>query len=1093
MNRLPFILLLTLLSAGVLSQERLVTGKVMDSSGEPLIGATIVVQTESGASTTGTSTNFDGAFSMNVPAEVTSLLVSYVGYESKTIDIRGKNEILVTLEQSALQLEDVVVTALGIRREKKALGYAFSDVDGDELTTNRDVNFINSISNKIAGVNITQTAGGAGTSSRIMIRGIKSLSTESQPLIVIDGVPIDNSSDGATWLGGLDYGNSLMGIAPDDIETMSVLKGPNAAALYGSRAARGAIIITTKKGGTRDGKLRVTVNSNLMFDRAYTVAKYQNQYGAGFGGAIQKQALSLSQQEKYGIDSAYYYYSTGSWGPVLDGSMEVLNWNGEFTTLTPQPDNVKDYFNNGHTLTNSISIDKGTEKLNWRFSVASVNNEGLKPNSRYDRKSLNYNMNSQLNKNLGFSFKGNYIREDAFNRVGQGDSRTGARTFIWMPRSININTLREDYKSVNGYEQNWYFSNDWHTNPYWEAFENYNNDNKDQFQGFAKLDLNITSWLKGYIRSSMDTYGSKRYLRIANNALRANGEGSYTERRVNYRALNHDFLLTANKSYSNGLEFNVNTGGAYETYSVDYQSTTINGLAVPNFFSLNNPKYPAQTSAGTSKRQKVIQALYGSASVSFKSWLFLELTARNDWSSSLPVGRNSYFYPSLNTSFIFSDAFGLEDNILSFGKVRFSIASVGNDSEPHMLSSEYINQSYGVIPAVYLRNRTTDPLLGPEQNSSWEVGTDLRFFMNRLTFDITYYDEVTYNQILTAELSKTSGFASILTNGGAISNKGLEIQSSISPVRTSNFEWTMNLNFSKNKNEVEYLKEGLSQFTITNESQIDIVAIPGRPYGEIIGTRLKRYYKTDDEGNILDDPNNGKPMVGDDGLYIMDQRGVIGNITPDWMGGLTNMMRYKDLSLSFSIGVSRGGNIFSKTNKYGLDNGQFTETLEGRASWYAATNAERLAGRTGLYNPDGTPMLDENEKQMFDPQGSDPVGYVADGILSDGTANTKGVDPQVYFHQRKWGGIAELDVYDASYVKLRDVTINYNFPSAWFESNFITSASIALVGRNLWLIYSGVPNIDPESSFTSKNNGLGQEYAAMPTTRSVGFNLKVAF
>ncbi|MEX2371549.1 MAG: hypothetical protein WD578_11120, partial [Bacteroidales bacterium] len=765
----------------------------------------------------------------------------------------------------------------------------------------------------------------------------------------------------------------------------------------------------------------------------------------------------------------------------------------EFTTLTPQPNNVQNYFNNGYTLSNSIALEKGNEKTNWRFSAGTVNNDGLKPNSHYDRKSINYNMNSTLNKYIGFSFKGNYIREDAFNRVGQGDSRTGARTFIWMPRSININTLREDYKSAGGREQNWYFSDSWHTNPYWEAYENYNNDNKDQFHGYAKIDLKITPWLTGYARSSMDTYKSKRYLRIANNALRANGEGSYTERWINYRALNHDFLFTAHKKFSNDIELNVNAGGAYETYEVDYQSTSINGLAVPNFFSLNNPKYPAETSAGTSKRQKINQGLYGSVHLSYKSWLFLELTGRNDWTSTLPVDKNSYFYPSLNTSFIFSDAFGLENNLLSFGKVRFSMAGVGNDTDPHMLSHQFINQQYGEVPAVYLRNSATDPELGPEQNTSWEVGTDLRFFMNRLSFDITYYDEVTYNQILTAELSKTSGFASILTNGGAISNKGIEIQSTISPLRSSDFEWTMNVNFAKNRNEVEYLKDGLTQLTITNESQVDIVAIPGRPYGEIIGTRLKRFYKTDTEGNIIDDPSNGRPMVGDDGLYIMEERGVIGNITPDWTGGLTNLFRYKDLSFSFSIGVSRGGSIFSKTNKYGLDNGQFTETLEGRESWYAATNAERLAGRTGRYNEDGTPMLDESDKQMFDPEGSEPVGYVADGVFEDGSENTKGIDPQVYFHQRKWGGIAELDVYDASYVKLRDVTINYNFPESWFSSNFISSASFAVIGRNLWLIYSGVPNIDPESSFTSNNNGLGQEYAAMPTTRSVGFNIKVIF
>ena len=359
MNKLTLILLAIFFSAGLYGQQRTVTGKVVDDNGTPLISATVVVLADDGTSRSGTSTDLDGNFSLSVPAGTQKLLVSYVGYESKEVSITGRDNIQVTLQPAATELEDVVVTALGIRKEKKALGYAFSDVEGEQLTKNRDVNFINTISNKIAGVNISQTAGGAGTSSRIIIRGIKSLSTESQPLIVVDGVPIDNSSDGASWLGGLDYGNSLMGISPDDIETMSVLKGPNAAALYGSRAATGVILITTKKGSKRE-KMQVTLNSNVMFDRAYIHAKYQNEYGAGFGGAIQKQALTEEQQAKFGVDSAYYYYSTGSWGPKMDGTVEVLNWNDEFVTLTPQPNNAQKYFNKGYTVTNSVSLENGT-------------------------------------------------------------------------------------------------------------------------------------------------------------------------------------------------------------------------------------------------------------------------------------------------------------------------------------------------------------------------------------------------------------------------------------------------------------------------------------------------------------------------------------------------------------------------------------------------------------------------------------------------------------------------------------------------------------------------------------------------------------
>lgn len=1092
MNRIFTIITLALISTGLLGQVRTITGKVVDQAGLPMISATVVVQSESGASQNGTTTDLEGSFTLNIPDGSNTLLVSYMGYEGKSVDISGKTNVEITMVQSTTQLEDVVVTALGIKKEKKALGYAFSDVNGEELTTNRDVNFINSISNKVAGVNITQTAGGAGTSSRIIIRGIKSLSTESQPLIVVDGVPMDNSSDGASWLGGLDYGNSLMGISPDDIETMSVLKGPNAAALYGSRAATGVILITTRQGSQKN-QLRVTINSNFMIDRAYVVADYQNEYGSGFGGSIQKQALSETQREEHGVDSAYFYYSTGSWGPKMDGTMEVLNWNNKFTALTPQPDNVKDYFNNGYTFTNSVAVESGTEKFNWRASASILNNSGLKPNSTYDRKTINYNMNSKLNRFLSLSFKANYIREDAFNRVGQGDSRTGARTFIWMPRSINIHTLKDDYKSVNGYEQNWYFDSDWHTNPYWEAYENYNNDHKDQFNGYAKIDLEITPWLKGFMRTSMDTYVSKRYLRVANNALRANGEGAFTEQWINYRSLNHDFLLTAEKGIGENFNFYLNAGGNYYNYFVDYQSSSIVGLAVPNFFSLNNPKYPAETSVGTSRRQKVIQSFYGSAQISFKHWLYTEITARNDWSSTLPADNNSYFYPSVNTSLVFSELLGMDEKIMSFGKVRFSYAYVGNDTDPYRTSTVFISQQYGEVPAVYLTGQRGNPDLMPERTGSWEVGTDLRFFMNRLNLDLTYYNETTFDQIVSAEISKASGFAQVVTNGGEISNKGVEVQMNFAPVQSAHLKWDLSMNFAKNKNMVLSLAGGLSQLTITNESQIDIVAVPGRPYGEILGTRLARYHRTDEAGNVIDDPQNGRPLIGDDGYYIQDVRDVIGNITPDWTGGIMSNLSYKNITFSFSIGVQKGGNLFSKTNKYGLDNGQFVQTLEGRESWYAATNDEQMMGRVGLYNSDGTPMLDGNGKQMFDPGGSDPVGYVADGVLTDGSENTRGIDPQMFWHQRKWGGIAELDVYDASYVKLRDVTLNYNLPSRWLGKGFIKSASLALIGKNLWLIYSGVPNIDPESSFTSNNNGIGQEYAAMPTTRSVGFNLKLVF
>ncbi|MCK9206971.1 MAG: TonB-dependent receptor, partial [Salinivirgaceae bacterium] len=683
-----------------------------------------------------------------------------------------------------------------------------------------------------------------------------------------------------------------------------------------------------------------------------------------------------------------------------------------------------------------------------------------------DRTTVNYTMNSKLNNILSSSFKVNYIRENALNREGQSDSRTGARTFIWMPRSINMDELREDYKDEFGQEQNWYKADDWHTNPYWESYENYNNDFKDQFIGFIKLDFKFNDWLSGYVRSSMDTYSQRRLLRIANNSLSAYGEGQYTEGWVDYRSLNHDFLLTAKKTWFDDWTVSGNIGGNYFDMSRDRQSATIKGLAVPNFFSINNPKNPAETETGTLKRHKIIQSIYGSVQLEYKNWAFLEVTDRTDWSSSLPVKNLPYNYYSINSSIVFTEALGLGQEILSFGKVRFSYANVGNDTDPNQLSKEYINQNFGGEPAVYLSNIWANSDLKPENTKSSEFGTDLRFFQNRIGIDFTYYNETTFNQIIFANMTSSSGLYRFLTNGGDINNEGVELQLNASPIDLPNFKWNFNINFAKNKNEVVSLAEGVSTFSVGGESQFDLLAVPGKPYGELIGKRMKRYYKTDESGNVVDDPNNGKPLIGSDGLYIQDSDGSIGNIQPDWTGGLTNSIRYKNLSLAFSIGIQMGGDLFSKTNKYGLDNGQFTETLEGRESWYAATTEEQNAGT---------------------------VGYVADGVLEDGTINTRGIDPQVYWHQHKWGGIAELDVYDATYVKLRDVTLNYDFPDFWFENKWIKSASLSFVAKNVWLIYSGVPNIDPESSFGSGNSALGQEYAAMPPTRSFGFNLKVVF
>lgn len=1070
-----FFTCLFLINGLIFSQEKNISGTVIDANGEPLIGVNVIIK----GTTTGTITDIDGNYSIDVPSGA-ALEFSFIGYLTETVTISGQTTVNITLEEDALNLEEVVVTALGIKKEKKALGYAFSDVDGDELTTNRDANFINSLSNKVAGVNITQAAGGAGTSARIVIRGVKSLSTESQPLIVIDGVPLENSSNDVSWSSSsaLEYGNNLGGINPDDIESMSVLKGPNAAALYGSQASNGVIIITTRT-GTKSDKLRVTFNSNFMIDNAYILGKYQNEYGVGSQGALWKQALSDEQKLIYGIDSARFAQGSGSWGPSLSAwpyNDTIINWNGDMlTSLSPNPDNVKDYFQTGYTLTNSISFEKGNEKFNWRFSIASLKNEGLKPNSTYDRKNISYSMNTKMNKYLDFNFNSSYIREDAFNRVGMSNSTSGSKTFIYMPRNVDIHTLERDYKDEDGNELNYgYDSGVLLFNPYWEAYENYNNDYKDQYRGLAKLNVTITPWLRGFVRSSINSYSTKRYQRIATGSLK-DPEGGFSEVYKNFRALNHDFLITATHTISEDWDLSFNVGGKYETWDVDYNYNTIYGLAVPNFFSINNAKKPDESKSSSNKAQADIQSFYGTAQLNYKSWYFIELTARQDWNSSLPLENNSYFYPSVNTSFVFTDALNIESPIVTFGKARFSYAEVGNGTSPYQLVNTFNEQKYGDYPTNYIGSYGLNPNLVPEKTKSWEAGLDLKFFQNRLGIDATYYDEVTYNQIVNADVSNAGGFRIQKQNGGEIANRGIELQVYFSPVRTSDFDWDVNINYARNRNKVLSLAEGLTELQVGGDSQVKVIAKPGVPYGEMIGRKVARF---DSVGH----PNHGLFLVADDGTYVPGEMGSVGNIAPDFTGGVSNNLRYKNFALAFTIGIQIGGDIFSKTNKYGRDKGVFEETIEGRETWYAASTEEQLAGREIFYNADSSNMTFGNH-----------VGFLAQGVTADGEFNTKGIDPQKYWHQFKWGGIAELDIYDASYVKLRDITFTYNIPPVWLNKVSISNGSVSFVAKNVWLIYSGAPNIDPEASFGATNSALGQEYASMPPTRSYGVNLKLVF
>ena len=1052
--------ILLILTVGIFAQQKTITGKVTDvDSGSEIPGVSVVVE-ETGQ---GTMTDLNGKYSITIEkTENLTLTFSYVGYVTQKILVGDKSTVNVKLKAETSQIEEVVVTALGIKREKKALGYSASEINGDDLTEARESNILNSISGKIAGVQISKTAGGAGGSSRVVIRGNSSISGNNQALIVVDGIPIDNSNVGsAGWLGGYDYGDGISDINPDDIENITVLKGPNAAALYGSRAANGVIMITTKKGTAKKG-IGVSVNMSSTIDLADIHGKYQNEYGLGGNGYIPRIALDSIQKLKYpGWDTIEYSpNSYQSWGPKMDGHL-ILNWNGEIRPYEPHPDNVKDYFEPGFTTTNTVAVYGGSEKATFRLSLTDLYNKNIVPNSWYNRSSVTLRSTAELTKKIHVDAKVNYVKDDAFNRPGQGDSRTGARTFIWMPRNIDIHKLRADYKDENGYEQNYYKLDDWHTNPYWELFENTNNDTKDRVIGLIKVNYQLTDWLNLMLRSGNDFYYSKRYRRVASYSMRE-PTGQYTELWIANRSANSDFLLSAKKTFGN-LNVSLNFGGNKMTSNFDMSSSSVTGFAVPNFFSLNNYTNNLNNSTGTTVSKKHINSLYGFSQFAYKSYLYVDVNMRNDWSSSLPESNNSYFYPAVSTSFILSEMFDMNSKIISFAKVRLSWAKVGNDASPYMLEPIYLSGNFGELPVNFLSNTLPLSDLKPELTNSWEAGADLRFLQNKIAIDFSVYKDNSYNQILRTEISKTTGYNKAVINAGEIENRGIEILLTLHPVKTKDFDWNMKFNFAKNISKVVTLAEDINTYPITSTSQINIEARPGDPYGNIVGT----YILTDSvSGKHLIDPSNG--------LYMSSgtEKKVLGNINPDWIGGFMNTLKYKMFYMSFTIGIQMGGDIYSKTNRYGNDNGQFVNTLEGRESWYAATEEEKLNGMKA----DGT-----------------PVGYVADGIYPDGTPNNRGVDPQVYWHQGKWNGITEMSIYDASYVKLREAIIGINIPKTFTDKLKINRASFSLTGRNLWLIYSGVPNIDPESSFTNQNNGLGQEYAAMPTARNIGFSLKFNF
>ncbi|MCC9135961.1 SusC/RagA family TonB-linked outer membrane protein [Pontibacter silvestris] len=1007
------------------AQSRTVTGKVSSTEdGSALPGVSVALK----GTTTGTITNIDGNFNLTVPAEGGTLVFSFIGMLQQEVPIGNQSSFDVAMAPDSKQLSEVVVTALGREVEKKSLGYAVQEVSGEDLNEARTPNLLNAMSGKVAGVQVTSTNGAPGSSSRVTIRGSSSIGSNNQPLFVVDGVPIDNGNYNSTT--SIDYGNGAAAINPDDIASMSVLKGPAAAALYGSRGANGVILITTKNGKGTKG-IGVSVNSNTSFETPFRLPDFQDSYGQGTKGDF-KYVDGKGGGVGDGVDE--------SWGPALDGRLieqfdSPLDENGNRipTPWVAHPDNWKNFYETGKTFTNNIAITGGSEKADFRLSLTNLESTGILPNTNYDRNTISLNAGYQVTPKLSVRAIGNYVKDGSDNRQNWG------LYSIWFGRQVDISKL-ENYLLPGSIDQyNWNY-NYW-SNPYYALYESTRANDKDRLYGNLTLNYKFTPWLDLMVRTGTDFSEDRRKTKGARfNATRF---GNYGEEQIFVEENNSDFLLNFNKDVSSDFNLTASVGGNHRTNYYQRNYMYASELAIPNVYNLGNSRQ--RPTAENSSTQKEVNSLYGSTQLAFRNYLFLDVTARNDWSSTLPSNNNSYFYPSASVSAVLSDMLNFQPSWLSFAKVRAGVAKVGNDTDPYRLMQTFnFEPAWGSTPSVSENNTLLSPDLKPEITTSFETGFDIRFFNDRLGIDFTYYDQTSKNQILNVNISNASGFSAKLLNAGKLTNKGIELQLNATPVKLANgFQWDLGLNYARNRNKVVELADGLVTYQLGTIRGMGIEARVGEAYGAFFGSQFLRA----PDGQIV--YSNGLPERAAD-------RTILGNVTPDWTGGIANTFSYKGFTLYSLVDVKWGGDIFSQTVNIGRYTGVMEETTRGREE-----------------------------------------GIVGEGVMNVGTAeNPQYVPNDVRVSSEQWHHAYyaltnnEVAIFDGTYVKLREARLSYTLPNGLFGKLPFRDVNLAIVGRNLLLLHSNVPHIDPESSYNgSESNVQGVESGQILSTRSLGFNI----
>lgn len=1047
-----------------------------EEDGEPVIGASVIVK----GTALGTVTDVNGRFELSgLPPSATRLLISYISLMAKEVAIAP--QVSVTLKSDTHLLDEVVVTALGISREKKALGYTAQEVKQNALVQGKDNNLLNSLSGKIAGVRITNTQGDVG-SSRIVIRGETSIAGENQPLFIVDGIPVDNSQLNARS-SGRDFKNAIADLNPEDIKTLTVLKGPNAAALYGARAAHGAIVITTKGGDKRQKGIGITLHSSTQVSFVATLPEFQNLFGQGAGGRF-----SYIDGKGAGVNDGV----DESWGPRLDIGLLIPQFDSPLdadgnrvaTPWVSHPNNVRDYFRMGISTNNGISIARGDDKYQFRVGYNYEKQVSIVPDAGTNKTNISLNTDYHLAKWIVVGATANYIVYTAPSLPGSATpsgsnvrSNSPMLQFLWFGRQVDTNSLKADYT------RNW--NSSYYDNPFWSASYNTQSQERHRLIGDLHAEFRLTDGLNVRFRTSTDWYNDRRKSKVKWGSAGAGSPyGSYAEDAYTVKENNTEVLATYIKQLNKNwgidalLGFNVRN----KQYENNYQAAP--RLAVADLYTLTNSRDPLTSSNDFYRLRQY--GLYGSIQLDYRRWAFLNITGRNDWSSTLPVDNNSYFYPSVTASVLLSEAFGWRSKAVNYLKIRGGWSQVGADANPYQLATVFTSETaFNGNPLQSSSTIGMNSNLKPENTSSIEAGFEAAFWDNRLYLDFTYYKTDSRNQILKLATTAASGYTSQVRNAGHIRNRGYEIQLGAVPIQTSKgFRWNLDLNYGANSSKVVKLDdEGLITSYQLYSSGIQILASVGEAYGTLFGTS----YVRDANGNVVVDAN-GLPKIS-------TTNKTLGKFTPDWTGGISNTFSYRSLSLSFLIDASVGGSIFSNTNKTGKYTGVLANTLSGRDAehgglWYytdAMGNNVRLSESPSYsVSSDGLYYAQVNGQSTRVYQD----GIMVEGVTESGSKNEEVVSAEKYYHRIY--SIAEANVYDASYVKLREVALSYRLPRLWTQKLHLQEASVTLTGRNLWTIYKSVPNIDPESALTT-GNAQGVEAYSLPTTRSFGVNLSVKF